>query len=449
MPEAQPASLSQWLSRIEALHPAEIELGLERSCRVADQLGLRQGWHCPIVTLAGTNGKGSTQSYLGAMLSAQGYRVASYSSPHLLRYNERVRLSDAQEVDQCASDQQLCDAFAAIDQARLQVGVSLTYFEYATLAALWLFREWQPDVVLLEVGLGGRLDAVNIIDADIAVITTVALDHQDWLGNDREAVGFEKAGILRSGKPVVYGEPDLPASVAAQVEQLACPLYHWGADFSPVTELASPTQWSWRGVDRAGQPVELTQLPIPSLPFENASTAIQVLELLPLTVAGDSIRKGLIRAQLAGRFQQVRWQQQLLILDVAHNPHAAAHLVNRLEPIAGKTLAVVGMLQDKDCRSTLAALAPAIDQWLFCDLDVPRGCTAVQLKASLSAEHGTDAKSVECYGSPLKACQIALELCQQSDRILVVGSFFTVSAVLAAMESGFKPALASEMKESC
>ncbi|MEH6650961.1 MAG: bifunctional tetrahydrofolate synthase/dihydrofolate synthase [Motiliproteus sp.] len=426
MSAAQPATLAQWLSRIEALHPAEIELGLDRVRTVADQLQLIGGWQCPIVTLSGTNGKGSTQAYLSAMLAAQGYRVAAYSSPHLLRYNERIRLND-----QPASDSLLCQAFSAIDQACQQTTISLTYFEYATLAGLWLSRYWQPDVMLLEVGLGGRLDAVNIIDADIAVITTVALDHQDWLGNDRETVGVEKAGILRSGRPVVYGEPDMPASVAAQIQALGCPLYHWGTDFGPQS---IDNDWCWQGLGADRQPVTYPALPQPLLPFENASTAIQTIELLPLAVSDSSIRRGLEQARLAGRYQCVELEQRQLILDVAHNPHAAAHLVNRLPAVAGKTWCVLGMLQDKDCQATMACLVPAVDRWLFSDLDVARGCSAEQLK-SLYLANSNDAPVVGSFEAPWQACQAAQQQSQPGDRILIVGSFFTVADVLARLEA--------------
>lgn len=426
MTEAHPATLSQWLSRIEALHPAEIELGLDRVRKVADQLQLISGWQCPIVTLAGTNGKGSTQAYLSAILAANGYRVASYSSPHLLRYNERIRLND-----QPASDQQLCQAFSAIDKACQQTAIALTYFEYATLAGLWLSRQWLPDVMLLEVGLGGRLDAVNIIDADIAVITTVALDHQDWLGSDRETVGFEKAGILRSGRPVVYGEPDMPGSVAARIQELGCPLYLWGTDFGPQS---IDSDWSWQGQSADRRPVHYPALPQPLLPFENASTAIQTIELLPLDVSESSIRQGLQQARLAGRYQCFELEQRQLILDVAHNPHAATHLVKRLPPIAGQTWCVLGMLQDKDCQATMDCLAPAVDGWLFADLDVARGCSAEQLMA-LCLVNDSDALIVGSFDKPWQACLAALKRSKPGDRILLVGSFFTVADALAELEA--------------
>ncbi len=416
-----PESLTQWLSFLEAGHPTEIELGLDRVCQVAEALQLIQGWSCPIVTLAGTNGKGSTQAYIGEIMRQQGYRVAAYSSPHLLHYNERVSLNG-----QSASDQQLCTAFAVVEQARQQLGVTLTYFEFGTLAALWLFRQWQPDLLLLEVGLGGRLDAVNIIDADISVITTVALDHQDWLGDDRESVGFEKAGILRSATPLVYGERDMPASVSARVAALQCPLYHWGHNFGPHAESQS---WDWFGQSGSGQALGYQTLPIPELPFENAATALQVIALLPLAVSETSIRQGLASARLAGRRQRIERDGRELILDVAHNPHAAAYLVRRLAPTTAKTWCVLGMLQDKDRALTLDALLPAVDHWLLTDLSVPRGCRAEQLLAALPEDqHGL------CYTSPWAACQAALQQSQGGDRILVVGSFYTVAAVLRQLQ---------------
>ncbi|MFT5719877.1 MAG: dihydrofolate synthase/folylpolyglutamate synthase [Motiliproteus sp.] len=436
-----PTSLAQWLSYIEAGHPDEIELGLTRTGQVADWLQLKQGWTCPVVTLAGTNGKGSTQAYISQIMVLEGYRVAAYSSPHLLRYNERVCLNG-----EPASDSQLCTAFAAVEHARQQVGVALTYFEFGTLAALWLFRQWQPELLLLEVGLGGRLDAVNIIDPDISVITTIALDHQDWLGNDREAVGYEKAGILRPATPVVYGEPDLPASVRSRAEALDCPLYHWGQNFGQHTDADSQSgsasssqsdsasssqsgKWRWFGQTGQGQALEYSQLPMPELPFENAATALQVIALLPLTVSQSSICQGLASARLVGRRQRIDRYGRELVLDVAHNPHAAAYLVGRLTPIVGNTWCVLGMLEDKDRTLTLEALAPAIDYWLLADLQVPRGCRAEQLVAALP--EGQQGLS---YASPWRACQAALEQSQPGDRVLVVGSFYTVADVLRQLK---------------
>ncbi|MEH6823144.1 MAG: bifunctional tetrahydrofolate synthase/dihydrofolate synthase [Motiliproteus sp.] len=426
-PESE--SLAQWLSFIEAGHPAEIELGLARVSLVAEFMQLTQGWGCPVVTLAGTNGKGSTQAYISQIMRQQGYRVATYSSPHFLRYNERVCLDG-----ETASDQQLCDAFAAVEQARQQVGASLTYFEFGTLAALWLFRQWQPDLLLLEVGLGGRLDAVNIIDPDISVITTIALDHQDWLGDNRDAVGFEKAGILRSATPLVYGEEDMPASVMARVQALSCPLYHWGQNFGPEPETESDTNaesWSWVGQTSQGHALRYQRLPVPELPFENAATALQVISLLPLSVSKTSIRRGLEGARLTGRRQRIERDGRELVLDVAHNPHAAAYLARCLPSIGGKTWCVLGMLQDKDRALTLASLAPAVDHWLCADLSVPRGCRAEQLIAALPA--GACGAS---YSTPWAACQAALAQSQEGDRILVVGSFYTVADVLLPLQEG-------------
>ncbi|MFT6914437.1 MAG: dihydrofolate synthase/folylpolyglutamate synthase [Motiliproteus sp.] len=432
-----PMSLAQWLSYIEAGHPDEIELGLTRTTRVADELQLIQGWTCPVVTLAGTNGKGSTQAYISKIMVLEGYRVAAYSSPHLLHYNERICLNG-----EPASDAQLCSAFAAVEHARQQVGVTLTYFELGTLAALWLFRQWQPDLMLLEVGLGGRLDAVNIIDPDISVITTIALDHQDWLGDDREAVGYEKAGILRPAIPVVYGESDLPASIRARAEALGCPLYHWGRDFEQYADSESGASsksdsksnstsgvWRWSGLTGQGQALEYQALPMPELPFENAATALQVIALLPLAVSRSSICEGLAAARLVGRRQRIERDGRELILDVAHNPHAAAYLIGRLTPITGRTWCVLGMLEDKERTLTLEALAPAVDHWLLADLQVPRGCRAEQLVAALpKGQHGLG------YASPWDACQAALSQSQPGDRVLVVGSFYTVAAVLRQLQ---------------
>ena len=424
---SQPETLAQWLSAIEAGHPTEIELGLERVARIADLLGLREPWPCPVVTLAGTNGKGSTQAYLNTICRAQGLRVGSYSSPHFLHYNERICRNG-----EPASDDEICQAFAAIDSARKQAGLSLSYFEFGTLAALWLFRRWELDLVLLEVGLGGRLDAVNIIDADIAVITTVALDHQDWLGDTREAVGFEKAGILRYQRPLVYGEPSMPESVSKRAEQLECPIYHWGQQFGP--ELAgednhSRAGWRWTGCSATGESLVYTDLPDTRLPFENAATALQVLALLPFELAPISIVRGLNEASLPGRRQPLRLNDRQLLLDVAHNPHAAEYLMEQLPPINGQTWCVLGMLADKDCRQTIDKLAVGVDCWLLADLDQPRGESAESLRSQLPAD-----SEAECFVSPWQACLHALNHSAPDDRILIVGSFFTVADILRQLE---------------
>ncbi|WP_421863622.1 bifunctional tetrahydrofolate synthase/dihydrofolate synthase [Motiliproteus sp.] len=418
---SQSRTLDQWLSVIEAAHPSEIELGLDRVRAVAERLQLVDGWNCPIVTLAGTNGKGSTQAFMRSICTEQGYRVGCYSSPHFLRYNERVTLNG-----EPADDQSLCQAFEAIDQARETLGLSLSYFEVGTLAALWLFRQWQPDLILLEVGLGGRLDAVNIIDPDVAVITTVALDHQDWLGNDRETVGFEKAGILRPGIPMVYGEVSMPDSVLKRATELGCTIYHWGEQFGPDERQEN---WCWHGLDSSGQSLEYPCLPGVRLPFENASTALQALSLLPLDFSPFAIVQGLAQAALTGRRQQLSIDGRKLLLDVAHNPHAAQYLASTLPSISGDTYCVLGMLADKDCAESIAPLLPVVDHWLLAGLDCPRGLSADELALALP-----QTTAAQYYESPWKACQAAIKQSRDGDRILVLGSFYTVADILAQIQ---------------
>lgn len=421
----QTRTLEQWLSVIEAAHPSEIELGLDRVSAVAAELELIDGWKCPIVTLAGTNGKGSTQAFMRSISSEQGYRVGCYSSPHFLHYNERVTLN-GEPVD----DLSLCKAFAAIDQSRESLGLSLSYFEVGTLAALWLFRQWQPDLILLEVGLGGRLDAVNIIDPDIAVITTVALDHQDWLGDDRELVGFEKAGILRPGIPLVYGETSMPDSVLQRATELGCPIYHWGEQFGP---LDGTDNWRWYGLDANAEQQQYPCLPSVRLPFENASTALQALALLPLTFSPFAIVQGLQQACLTGRRQQLFVDGRELLLDVAHNPHAAQYLTSTMPPIEGQNFCVLGMLADKDCSETIAELSPLVDHWMLADLPGPRGLSAQALSEALPSD---DARfDALLFDTPWQACQTALKNSDEGDRILVLGSFHTVADILAHLQS--------------
>lgn len=285
-------SLSEWLTWMEQCHPAEIELGLERVSRVAESLQLDLS-ASTVVTIAGTNGKGSTLTFLNRIYREAGYRVGAYTSPHFIDYNERVQINGVN-----ASDQQLCDAFQKIDQARGDI--PLTYFEFGTLAALVIFSAEKPDLVLLEVGLGGRLDAVNIIDPDIAVVTTVAIDHVDWLGDDRNKIGYEKAGIFRAGRPAVCGDLDPPPSVAEYAAQIGAQLYQSGTHFS-IT--ADENGWNWFAQGEP-EPV-ISQLPLPALPLQNAATALQAVQLIPLPVTPQQIRDGIARAQMTGRMQRL------------------------------------------------------------------------------------------------------------------------------------------------
>ena len=334
--------LKDWLSWQEDLHPKDIDLGLERASQVWERLTPPDLSDSIIISIAGTNGKGSTVALFEAILSQAGYRTGSYTSPHLLRYNERIRLNG-----EPVSDQTIVQAFEAIDAARNDM--PLTYFEYGTLAALNIFSHEKPDVVLLEVGLGGRLDAVNIVDADLVMITSIALDHQEWLGNDRESIGREKAGIFRRGKPAVFSGREMPASIADQAKGKQVALYVNGQEFY---HKADGTHWRWQGPSGV-----IDNLPLPNLSgahqLDNAAGVVMALELLATATPcdQDAIRQGLQTVSLSGRQQRVEKEGVQWILDVAHNPHAVAALRQQLQnhPVSGRTFAVLGMLQGQRC----------------------------------------------------------------------------------------------------
>ncbi|WP_202303159.1 bifunctional tetrahydrofolate synthase/dihydrofolate synthase [Dryocola clanedunensis] len=407
--------LATWLCYLENLHSTAIELGLARVQKVAAALDVLKPAPT-IFTVAGTNGKGTTCRTLEMVLMAAGYSVGVYSSPHLVRYTERVRIQN-EELDEAYHTA----AFAEIEAARGET--SLTYFEYSTLSALLLFKQLNVDVVILEVGLGGRLDATNIVDADVAVVTSIALDHTDWLGPDRESIGREKAGVFRGEKPAIVGEPDMPQSIADVAVEKGAQLLRRGVDWSYSVEAES---WSFK--DGKG---ELTDLPLPLVPQPNAATALAALRASWLDVSETAIRQGLKEATLPGRFQIIS-QSPRVILDVAHNPHAAAYLAERLTqlPKQGRVLAVIGMLHDKDIAGTLACLAGQVDSWYCAPLEGPRGATAEQLVEHLQAG--------AVYDSVAEAWQAAMATAGADDTVLVCGSFHTVAHVMEALEAGRK-----------
>lgn len=418
MPEIFPARrLAEWLARLESLHPKTIELGLERVLAVKRALGLAPAF--PIITVGGTNGKGSTCGYLEAMLSAAGYRVGLYTSPHLLRYNERVRIAGRE-----AGDADLCAAFAAVEAARGDI--SLTYFEFGTLAAAWLFARGQVDVAVLEVGLGGRLDAVNAFDPDCAVVVSVGIDHAEYLGDTRELIGFEKAGIFRSGRPAICGDADPPQPLLQHARRIGADLRRAGVEFH-CERVADG--WHYLGQHPH------SALPYPAMPgvyqVDNAACAIAALEALQsrLPVSGAAIRQGLLQARVMGRFQ-VLSQHPEVIVDVAHNPHAAHALAASLRQRdgSGKTIAVFAMLADKDMAGVAAAMADEIDVWLVAGLDVPRGAAAETLREAL-AQAGI-AAPVRVCGDVTEAWRLACEGARENDRICAFGSFYTVAQVL-------------------
>lgn len=423
MLSGSPETLSAWLERIEACHPSDIELGLDRVRDVAARLALDFP-RSKVVTIAGTNGKGSTQTFLDHMLRSAGYSTACYSSPHFLRYNERVRINGAE-----VSDAVLCEAFAAVEAARGTI--ALTYFEYGTLAALKIFAQQAPDVVLLEVGLGGRLDAVNIVDPQVAVVTTVALDHTDWLGDTRELIGREKAGIFRAGTAAVCGDPEPPESVAAVAHELGASLYQVGTDFA-YQELSSV--WHWQGHTREGVAVELTDLPLPVLPLPNAATALQVLHLLLEAPSRKAIESALRAATMTGRMQQLMLGDTECILDVAHNPQAAQYIAGRLakSPPAGRVHVLLGMLGDKDVSGVLKALQPVGQCWHFASLGGPRGQSAEALAQRMRVLD----PQAQCwtYENVASALSGVRQHIGAADQVLIAGSFFTVSEALEQLE---------------
>jgi len=411
--------LDDWLRWQQSLHPHTIELGLERVGVVARRLGIQNPRH-KVITVAGTNGKGSCVAMLEAILIDAGYRVGSYTSPHLLHYNERVRVQQ-----QPVTDTALSKAFERIDGARKSV--SLSYFEFGTLAAMLIFADIDLDVAIMEVGLGGRLDAVNLLDADLALITSIDLDHTEWLGADRESIGYEKAGIMRAGKPVVCGDPEPPASIAAHAVAVGARIYQLGADFSYSREGDS---WCWRAAS-AGY----ARLPLPALrghiQLQNAAAVLMGLSLLSphLRVDQGGVCNGLRSVFLAGRYQRLAGTPEV-ILDVAHNPAGARALASTLRamPAAGRTLAVFAVLADKDAASMVDALERQVDHWYLAANHSARALPIAALRTLLDEKV---AARIDAFGGVAQAYRAAREAAAHGDRVVVFGSAFTVAEVLA------------------
>lgn len=412
------ASLGDWLIRLEALHPAAIALGLERVRRVKDAMGLAPAF--PVLVVGGTNGKGSTCAFLEAILGAAGYKTGLYTSPHLLRYNERVRIAGRD-----ASDADLVRAFEQIDAARGDT--ALTYFEFGTLAAMRQFIDAGVDVAILEVGLGGRLDAVNVFDADAAIVTGVDLDHMEYLGDTREAIGYEKAGIYRAGRTAVCADPVPPATLIEHARCIGADLRCLGREFSIE---ATGMAWAYRGPAWHWHALPLPALAGP-IQLRNAAGALAVLEAmqarLPLSEA--AIREGVAAAHAVGRFQRIADHPEVIV-DVAHNPDAARALAAtlRANPTPGRTLAVVGMLADKDADGVGAALAGVVDAWWACTPDSPRARDAASLADSLRRHAGSAPVAVR--PDVKTALAAARGAAHEGDRIVAFGSFYTVAAVL-------------------
>ncbi|MEO8299335.1 MAG: bifunctional tetrahydrofolate synthase/dihydrofolate synthase [Burkholderiales bacterium] len=414
-----PRTLDDWLAHCERLHGQTIVLGLERVATVRDALGLGFG-EALVFTVAGTNGKGSTCAMLESILLQAGYRVGVYSSPHLVHFEERLRL-----MGQVVEAQTLLPHFEAVEAARGDT--PLTYFEFTTLALMHCLSQQGLDAVVLEVGLGGRLDAVNAIDTDCAIVTSIDLDHQEFLGNDRESIGFEKAGIFRAGRPAIVGDPVPPASVLAHAQAIGAELWRLGTDFNFQGDRQ---QWGWSGRGR-----RISALAYPALrganQLLNAAAVLAALEAVRerLPVPMQAVRSGLAFVELPGRFQIVPGQPAL-VLDVAHNPHAAAALALNLDQMGffPRTHAVFGAMADKDLHGLLKPLLNLVDDWYCCDLPTPRAATA----ASLAMQIATALPQARAtpHADPASALDAALAAADPADRILVFGSFYTVGGVL-------------------
>ena len=419
-----PTTLAGWLARCERLHPKSIDMTLDRSLRVRERLGLE--FSVPVIAVAGTNGKGSTCAMLEAIALAAGYRVGLYSKPHLVHFEERCRI-DGRRV----AEADLLPHFEAVEAARGDIG--LTYFEFTTFAIARLLSQSPLDLVILEVGLGGRLDAVNAIDSDCAVITSIDIDHTEYLGSTREAIGFEKAGIMRAGRPVIASDPVLPQSVVDHAKAIGADLWRFGRDFNYAGDRQ---QWNW-----AGREKRFNGLAYPALrganQLLNASGALAVFEALRsrLPITAQAVRSGLALVDLPGRFQIVAGQPTL-VLDVAHNPHAVAALAQNLDQMGffPRTHAVFGAMRDKDLAAIFARLAPLVDAWHLTDLPVPRAATALELAQAHAAlaPAGPGPVTVDCHATPAQALGAALAAAEAADRIVVFGSFQTVGGVLAS-----------------
>lgn len=408
-------SLHEWLSQLETRHPSAIDMGLDRVGQVADRLGVRN-LACPVISVAGTNGKGSTVAMLVSIYAAAGLRVGSYTSPHLQHFNERICVQGI-----AVDDATLVSAFEQVEAA--QAGVSLTYFEFTTLAAFVVFRETALDVAVLEVGLGGRLDAVNLIDADVAVVTSIGIDHVEYLGDSREKIALEKAGIFRAGKVAVCGDIDPPAALLEVAKNVGANLICRHQDFDFRDE---GDGWAWRDKQRV-----LTGLPKPALALDNAATALAALFAAPVVVAETALREGLRRASLPGRMQIVGLAPRI-ILDVAHNPHGANFLMQQLAPAekTQRTFAVFAMLVDKDIAAVIDACLGHIDCWYVADLAVPRGARAAHIESLLLERGAYVAASYRTVASALASARLQANA---GDRILVFGSFYTVAAAQVAL----------------
>ncbi len=422
-------SLNAWLDWQATLNPAEIDLGLERIVDVLQRMGLANEFDCPLITVAGTNGKGSVVSLLESMASTAGFKVACYTSPHIICYNERFKING-----ELIDDEQLCQAFERIDQARGEI--ALTYFEFGTLAAIDVFRRAEPDLVIMEIGLGGRLDAVNVMEPDVSVITSIAIDHTDWLGDNREDIAREKAGIMREHKATICGEPDAPNSLLEVAQQKLVDFFQLGQQYK--VEHPSSNDWSLQSPFGS-----MKNLPRPALQGEfqigNAATAIMALQALEsrLVISHEHIRQGLLNAHLHGRFEKLH-DQPLVIIDVAHNPHAVRSLVAQLQlqTIGGSTRVVIAMLSDKPVDEVISLLSPIADYWYCAGLESEaRGLSAQMMSDKIRYNLNKNEQLTQspadvklCAESTVKAAiAAAMRDADPEDRIVILGSFYTVA----------------------
>ncbi|MFI0399926.1 MAG: bifunctional tetrahydrofolate synthase/dihydrofolate synthase [Thiolinea sp.] len=420
--------LAEWLAWQETLHVSSIDLGLDRVEQVAARMQLLAP-NFPIITVAGTNGKGSTVALLTSILDAAGYKIGAYTSPHILRYNERITLNSL-----AVDDELLCQAFTAIELVR--ESISLTYFEFGTLAAMWIFAQAKVDIAVLEVGLGGRLDATNLWDADAAIITAIGIDHVEWLGHNREAIGREKAGIARAGKPLVCGDPNPPNSISEVALEKSAKLIQLGTDFS--VERPDAEHFTIHlNLNQTSPASDLTwaNLPCPSLQgkvqLNNAACAVialaQLAERLP-QVNLQALQEGIVNARIAGRLQKLQTQPDVWI-DVAHNPHAAENLANWLKsnPIAGKTKVIFSILADKDIEGVIRPLQDKVDEWHVFPLDSPRAAPVSTLQSALAS---AQVKFFQVYSDINHAWRTVSLQTASIDRVVIFGSFLVVSKAL-------------------
>jgi dihydrofolate synthase/folylpolyglutamate synthase len=428
-------TLDTWLAHLESAHPVGIDMGLERIGKVKAALQLSLA--CPVVTVGGTNGKGSTCAVLESILLRAGYHVGCHTSPHLLEFNERARIDGLN-----ATDAELLPHFEAVEAARksLPEPVSLTYFEFTTLAILHLFASRELDAIILEVGLGGRLDAVNVIDTDCAIITSIDIDHTEYLGDTREKIAFEKAGIFRAGKPAICADPAAPQTLVDHAHTLGADLWLFGRDFRYEGQAGSERQqWTY-----VGRTMRRSALAYPALrganQLINTSAALAALEALRerLPVSAQDVRLGLANVELPGRFQ-VLAGRPTIVLDVAHNPHAAAVLAQNLGSMGfyRYTYAVFGAMRDKDIARIVGHLKGEIDHWCVTNLPTGRAATAEMLEEELRRAGVTDGpdNSVRHFATPAEAYQDATSRATEDDRILIFGSFLTVAGVMAYRKS--------------